>query len=149
MKDAFFLGLLILLQISILVSIQFLTSYFGERKKGSFQGVIVTTSFSFLIGIVLLIIMMYAPDIISKFNIQTMMVPESGLIFFFLVFVKTRITIRVLKRVKSPDYYDISFFGKKVYRLNVVKKSELAIFILSMPFTLITGAYFLVNIFTG
>ena len=147
MKDAFFLGLLIFLQISILVNIQLIISYFAGGKKGSLKWVVAAASVNFIIGIILLVIMMFAPDILSKFQIQSMTVPESGLIFLLLVFIKTRIALRVFKRVKNPDYYDISFFGKKVYRLNAVKKSELAIFLLSMPVTLVAGAYFIVNIF--
>ncbi len=147
MKDAFFLGLLIILQISILVNIQFLINYFSAEKKRSIKSVLGAALVNFIIGIVLLMIMIFAPDVVSKFQIQSMTVPESGLIFCLLVFIKTRIAVRVFKRVKDPDFYDISFFGKKVYRLNVVKKSELAVFLLSMPVTLIAGAYFIVNIF--
>jgi hypothetical protein len=147
MKDVFFLGLLILLQISILVNIQLVVSYFKSEGKGSLKSVIAAASVNFLIGIILLVIMLFAPEVVSAFKIQSMTVPESGLIFCLLIFVKTRIALRVLKRVKDPDFYDISFFGKKVYRLNVVKKSELAVFLLSMPVTLIAGAYFIVNIF--
>lgn len=147
MKDLFFLGLLIFLQIFILVNIQLVISYFAGGKKGSLRGVIAAASINFLTGLVLLVIMIFVPDIVSKFQIQSMTVPESGLIFCLLVFIKTRIAVRVFRRSKDPEYYDISFFGKKVYRLNVVKKSELALFILSMPFTLIAGAYFIVNIF--
>lgn len=147
MKDAFFLALLVFLQISIFVHIQFLVAYISEKKSSSFKGFIVTTFTNFLIGMVMLLVMMQSPDIVRKFRLQPMMVMESGLIFFFLLFIKIRITVRVFRRVKDPDFYDISFFGKKVYRLEVVKKSELAIYILSMPFTLITGAYFFVNLF--
>lgn len=149
MKDVFFLQLLILLQVSIFVNIQFIKAYIGDKKLWNYRGVIITTLISFFLGILVLIIMMFFPNVVSDFRFQSMTVPESGLIFFVLLFVKLRITRRVLKRVKNPDFFDISFFGKKVYRLDVVKKTELAIFILTMPFTLITGAYFLVNIFAG
>jgi len=147
MKDLFFLGLLIVLQISILLNIRFAINYFIRGEEESRKGLLAAASVNFLIGIILLIIMFFAPDILSKFQIQSMTVPESGLIFCLLVFIKIRIVLRVFKRVKDPDFYDISFFGKKVYRLNVVKKSELAVFLLSMPVTLIAGAYFVVNIF--
>jgi hypothetical protein len=109
----------------------------------------ITTSVILVIGIAILAVMMNDPVVVAKFQMQRMMVLESGLLFCFLVYIKTRITIRVLNRVKNPDFYDISFFGKKVYRVEVVKKSELAIYILSMPVTLIAGAYFLVNVFAG
>jgi hypothetical protein len=147
MKDLFFLGILIFLQFSILLNIQLLISYFSSGKKGSLKGVYAAASVNLFIGIIILLIMVFAPDVVSKFELQSMTVPESGLIFCLLVFIKARIALRVFRRAKDPDYYDISFFGKKVYRLNVVKKSELAVFLLSMPVTLIAGAYFVVNIF--
>ncbi len=149
MKDAFFPALLIILQISIFADLRYIRLYITEKNEVYFTKFKVTTSIIFIIGIVTLIIMVHTPEVVTKFQMQTMMVLESGLIFFFLLSVKARITLKVIRRGKSPEYYDISFFGKKVYRPDVVKKSELAIFILSMPFTLITGAYFLANIFAG
>ena len=148
MKDTLFPGLLIFLQISIYLNIRFFISYIINKKESSKKNFLVITLINFITGLVLLALMMLAPEVVTKFQLQTMMVLESGLIFFFLLFVKTTITIRVFKRSKSTDYYDISFFGKKVYRPDVVKKTELAIVILSMPFTLITGAYFLANVFS-
>ncbi len=147
MKDVFFLGFLIFLQLSILVNIQLLISYFSSGKKRNLKGVYAAAAVNFVTGIILLSFMVFAPDVVSRFELQSMTVPESGLLFCLLVFIKTRIAVRVFKRAKDPDYYDISFFGKKVYRLNVVKKTELAVFLLSMPVTLIAGAYFVVNIF--
>jgi len=147
MKDALFLWLLIFLQISIYVNIKFIISYVTRKKEGSMKGLLITGFTVFLIGLSALIILMNTSDVVRKFKMEKMMVLESGLIFFFLLYVKGRITIDTIKRARSPEFYDISFFGKKVYRPNIVKKSELAIFLLTMPFTLICGAYFIANIF--
>ena len=111
------------------------------------KGLLITGFAIFSIGLLTLIILMNTSDVVKKFKMEKMMVLESGLIFFFLLYIKGRITVRTIKRANDPDFYDISFFGKKVYRPNVVKKSELAIFLLTMPFTLICGAYFIANIF--
>ncbi len=147
MKDAFFLGLLIFLQISIYVNIKFIIAYATRREKGSMKGLLMTGFAIFLIGLLSLIILMNTSDVVKKFKMEKMMVLESGLLFFFLLYVKGGIALRTIRRAKSPEFYDISFFGKKVYRPNVVKKSELAIFLLTMPFTLICGAYFIANVF--
>jgi len=149
MNNAFFPGLLIFLQVSIYVNIRFFISYIIKKKESSQKKFFITTLVNSLTGIVLLAVMMLTPEGVARFELQTMMILESGLIFFFLIFVKVTIAVRVLKRAKEPEYYDISFFGKKVYKPEVVKKSELAIFILTVPFTLITGAYFVANIFFG
>jgi len=147
MNDAFFLGLLIFLQFSIFVSIQFARSYISNRTASSYNRIRIAIIINVLTGLLTLFLMIHNPEVVSKFQIQSMMVLESGLIFFFLVYIKSRIAIRVIKRSKDTNYYDISFFGKKVYKPEVVKKSEVAIFIVTMPFTVITGAYFLANIF--
>ncbi len=147
MKDAFFPGLVLFLQFSLFVNIQFIKSYITTRKDENYNRLITITVFNLLLGMVILFIMMYSPDIVTKFRMQSMMVPESGLIFLLLVFIKTRIAIGIIKRSKDPEFFDISFFGKKVYKPGIVKKSEVAIYIFTMPFTLITGAYFLANVF--
>lgn len=147
MRDIFFLGLLVALQLSIFIHALFIGSYLSEKSDRSFRGFLVTTVSNFLIGMIMLIMMMKTPDIVRKFSFKPMMVLESGLVFFSLLFVKVRITIRIIRRALSPDSYDINFFGKKVYKPGIVKKSELAIYYLTMPFTLFTGAYFLANMF--
>ena len=149
MRDIFFLGLLVALQLSIFIHALFIGAYLSEKSERSFQGFLVTTVSNFLIGMIMLIMMVKTPEIIRKFSFKPMMVLESGLVFFSLLFVKIRITIRIIKRFMNPEYYDLNFFGKKVYKPGVVKKSELAIYYLTMPFTLFTGAYFLANMFFG
>ncbi len=148
MSDAFFLGLLIFLQAAIFIDIQFIMAYFASRKESGYLKIIATTFAIFVAGLIVLFFMMRNPDAVTRLGIERLMVPESGLIFFVLIFIKARITYRVVLRSRSPEFYDISFFGKKVYRPEVVKKSEIAIYVVSMPFTLITGAYFIANVFT-
>ena len=148
MRDIFFLGLLISLQLSVFIHGLFIASYITEKSERSFRGFLVTTFSNFLIGMTILVMMMKTPEIIRKFSLEPMLLLESGLVFFFLLFVKIRITVRIIKRATDSANYDINFFGKRVYRQTIVKKSELAVYFLTMPFTLITGAYFLVNIFT-
>lgn len=147
MREIFFLGLLVALQLSIFIHALFIGAYLSEKSDRSFRGFLVTTVSNFLIGMVMLIMMVQTPEIVRKFSFKPMMVLESGLVFFLLLFVKIRITIRIIKRFMNPEYYDLNFFGKKVYRPGIVKKSELAIYYLTMPFTLFTGAYFLANMF--
>jgi len=147
MKAAIFLVLLIFLQISIFVHFQFIRSYIFDKQWGRLKKFLVVALINIFIGIILLAGLMGSPEFYKTFSLGPVLILESGIIFLILVFVKVRITLRVIKRSKSPEYYDISFFGRKVYRLNIVKKTELAIYILSMPITLIAGAYFIVNVF--
>lgn len=148
MSDAFFLGLLIFLQAAIFIDLQFVMAYFARRKESGYLKIIAATFVILIAGVIALFYMLRNPDAVTRLGIQRLMVPESGLIFSALFFIKLRIAYRVIKRSRDPEFYDISFFGKKVYRPNVVKKSEIAIYAVTMPFTLITGAYFIANTFT-
>lgn len=145
MKDGFFFWLLILLHISIFAHIIYIVAYIEEKKDKIFKGFVVTTATNFMFGMLTLILLIREPDVAVNIEMKTLMLIESGFMFLFLIFVKTKITIRIFRRSKNSDFYDISFFGKKVYKVDIVKKSELAFYFLSMPFTLLTGAYFIAN----
>lgn len=149
MIDSLFLWLLIYLQISVFVHILFIISYISEKSNFSFRGFLLTTLTNFGIGIGILVLMLKDPDVIRRFTLGPVLFIESGVVFSLLIFLKILITVRVVKRVKNPENWDISFFGKKVYKQDVVKKGELAAYFLTLPFTLISGAYFLVNLFGG
>ncbi|HOP63478.1 MAG TPA: hypothetical protein PK358_08010 [Spirochaetota bacterium] len=149
MIDSLFLWLLVYLQISVFVHILFIVSYISEKSNFSFRGFLVTTLTNFVIGMAILIVMMKDPDVIRRFTMGPVLFIESGVIFSLLIFLKVLITIRIIRRMKAPDSYDVSFFGKKVYKQDVVRKGELATYFLTLPFTLISGAYFLVNLFGG
>jgi len=146
MKYDFFFWLLICLHISMLIHIVYIAAYIEDKKYKLLRGFNFTSVSTILLGLLLLIVILLKPDAAARFEFKTLLVIESGFVFLFLVFVKVSITFRIIKRSKSLEYYDISFFGKKVYRLEIVKKSELAVYILSMPFTLISGAYFIANV---
>lgn len=149
MIDSLFLWLLIYLQISVFVHILFIVSYISEKSSFSFRGFLLTTLTNFVIGMVILVVMMRDPDVIRRFTLGPVLFIESGVVFVLLIFLKILITVRIFKRMKNPENWDISFFGKRVYKKQVVKKGELATYFLTLPFTLISGAYFLVNLFGG
>lgn len=149
MIDSLFLWLLIYLQISVFVHILFIVSYISEKSNFSFRGFLLTTATNFGIGMGILLVMMRDPDVIRRFSLGPVLFIESGVIFGLLIFLKILITVRIFKRMKNPENWDISFFGKRVYKQDVVKKGELATYFLTLPFTLMSGAYFLVNLFSG
>ncbi|HOK02245.1 MAG TPA: hypothetical protein PKX79_10055 [Spirochaetota bacterium] len=107
-----------------------------------------TTFSNFAIGLSILYVLTKEPLVLKRFSFAPFLIIESGLVFSFLILLKVWITLRIWRRMKDPENYDISFFGKKVYKQDVVKKGELAAYFLTLPFTLISGAYFLVNIFS-
>ena len=63
-----------------------------------------------------------------------------------LLFMQVIILFRVYRRSKDPVFFDINFFGKKVFRKGVIKQSEFLTFILTMPFFLMVGSYFVARL---
>jgi hypothetical protein len=90
--------------------------------------------------------LMQTPQIIYKFRVEFILLIEAGLVFILLLLVKIRITIRIFIRSRDPEYYDINFFGKKVYKTKIISKGEVAAYILTMPVTLFAGSYFFVKL---
>ena len=86
------------------------------------------------------------PELIQNIDLNFLIFVVSGLIFFGLFALKISIFIKILRRSKDPDNYHLNFFGKKVYSLKIIKKSEYNAFLGSMPFFLVIGAYFIVKL---
>ena len=94
----------------------------------------------------MVVMLMQTPQIIYKYKLEFILLVESGLVFILLLSVKIRITLRIFLRSRNPEYYDINFFGKKVYKQKIISKGEVAAYILTMPVTLFAGAYFFAKI---
>ncbi len=82
------------------------------------------------------------PAVISNINIGLIFWVISGFLNIILISIQVAIIIKILKRSKDPAYYDLNFFGKKVYKPELVPKSELAAMFISMPLFLLVGSYF-------
>ncbi len=67
----------------------------------------------------------------------------SGFIAALLFIMKVIIFLNVYRRSRDPAWYHFNYFGKKVYEKGIVKKIELIIIYISMPFFLVFGAYFI------
>jgi len=147
MLDFFVVFLIIALQISIFAHILFLAGYLNTKNERSFRGFLGTAILNFLTGMILAVYVVVHPDVVRQLQLDLLQVLESGLFFVFLVFLKIKITVRIIRRAKDPANYHFSHFGKKVYNQSIVTKKELGIYFLTMPFTLIIGAYFIVKVF--
>ncbi len=146
MRNSFFLTLFILLQLSIFVHVFFIASYVKSKSTASFRGFLATTFTNFTITAIMVIMLMQTPQIIYKFKLEFILIIEAGLVFVLLLLVKIRVTIRIIIRSRNPEFYDINFFGKKVYKTKIISKGEVAAYILTMPVTLFAGAYFFVKL---
>ncbi len=95
-----------------------------------------------ILMVVIGILAMRDPSAVRKIDFSLTLWVISGFINVILVSVKIAIFRKIFIRSKDPQYYDLNFFGKKVYRPDIIQKSELAAMLLTMPLFLIIGAYF-------
>jgi len=146
MTDPFIPALVVLLQVSVFLQILFIAAYLKSKSRVSFAGFLFTTFTSFSITALMLVMYIQNPRIIYIFQLEEILFVESGLLFTFLLFIKIRIALKIAVRSKDPDYYDLNFFGKKVYKTKIISKGEVAAFILSTPVTMFAGAYFFVRL---
>ncbi len=63
-----------------------------------------------------------------------------------MLVIKISIFVVVYRRSKDPAHYHFNFFGKKVLHTSVVKPIEVVLFMFTMPFFLISGAYFIARL---
>ncbi len=124
--------------VQILVIILYLLNK-SSRYYRLFLGTFLSNT---ILMILLSIFAMRDPAAVRQINISLIFWVVSGFINIILVTVKISIIRTILKRRNDPAYYDLNFFGKKVYRPDIVKKSELAAIFLTMPLFLVLGSYF-------
>jgi len=147
MKIIVLIALFVALQFSLIIHIGSLTGYLSKKTQYYFKLFMVTAVSNSLTGISLAVFVMVNRDALKGINLDAVLLFESGFVFLFLVLVKLRVTYLIIKRLRDPSNYHYSFFGKKIYDKSVVTMKDLAAYFLTMPFTVITGAYFLAKIF--
>jgi len=147
MNAVFTIVLILFLQLSIFVHIQNMIGYIAKKEVKYFRGFMITAVSNIVIATLLAISIKVYPAVLKKMQMELMLLLESGLIFFYLLIVKIRITIRIFKRLKDPSNYHFSYFGKKVYDTTIVTYGELITYFVTMPFTIFAGAYFFAKVF--
>jgi len=140
------LYLFILLQISIFVHIFFIAGYVSNKSSKNLKGFLVTFVSNMIILMSLMILVFKHPYLIRSFNLDFLLTLEAGLFFAFSIYTKIHITKNILKRRKDPANWHYSFLGKKVYEKNLVTMKELGLYFITLPFTLLIGAYFVVKL---
>ncbi len=138
--------LLCLLLISISIHVRYIIVYIQKRQKKYFNLFLATALSNTIIALTLSIAAFFNPDQIRRLNLQFIIWLVSGVIAIALLIFKVVIFIRIYKRMKNPENYHKNFFGKKVYHSSVVKQNEYGALLLSMPFFLIAGAYFVARL---
>ncbi|MCP4132377.1 MAG: hypothetical protein GY754_15505 [bacterium] len=138
--------LLLLLIGSFSTHLLFVILYVAQRSKKSFNGFVITGGSNVLIMISLSIVAMSKPEFIQEIDLAFILWVTSGIVMCGTLILKINVFRKVHKRTKDPNFYHMNHFGKKVYKEDLVKKSEFLTMILSIPFFLLIGAYFVAKL---
>ncbi len=140
-----FISLCIAVQTSLVIHIYSLTGYIASKKSFHFWNFMITAGTNIFLSIGVATIVFINPGIIKGMNLDLVFILESGLLFAYMLAIKIRLTITIIRRARDPQNYHLSHFGKKIYHTTVVNFKELMTYFLTLPFTLMAGAYFFVK----
>lgn len=128
--------------LQILVIIQYLSTK-SENYYRTFLG-------TFIINTVLMVItsisILKDSSSLAKLDLKFILWIVSGFVLTFILFIKISTVIKIYKRSKDPQFYSINFFGKKVYEKGIIKPYEFITIVLTMPFFLMVGSYFIARL---
>ena len=135
-------SLLIALSFSFCFQIAIIILYLSSKRDLYYKTFLGTFIINTILMVVTSTIALTSPMSIQKINVKFILWVISGLITLVLLFLQITILVRVYRRSKDPDFFFFIFFGKKVFRKGVIKQSEFLTFILTIPFFLMVGSYF-------
>ncbi|HNR87863.1 MAG TPA: hypothetical protein PKM65_05945 [Spirochaetota bacterium] len=137
---------ILILQVSFAIHIFYMVSYISRKENKDFKGFIVTAVTNIFLGIFVALFILINPEELREINLDRVLLIESGVIFFAMVYIKGKVASRIYRLSQDPRYYHYSYFGKKVLDKSVVTNRDLFLFFLSIPLTLICGAYFVMRL---
>jgi hypothetical protein len=138
--------LLISLSFSFCLQMLVIVQYLSTKSESYYRILLGTFIINTVLMIITSVFMFKTPVHFYNLNIKLFMWIVSGFVLLILLFLKITIFMRVYKRSKDPAFYTLNFFGKKVYAKGILKNSEFVSIILSMPFFLIIGSYFVARL---
>ena len=143
------LSFIIIIEISFVIHVYYLINYIAKKQDRDFKGFLVTTVTNISLAIFLSLFALINPQELREINLDRMLFIESGVIFLIMLYVKGAITVRIYRRTQDPAHYHYSYFGKKVIHASAVTTRDLITYFLTLPLTLICGAYFVVKLGCG
>ena len=145
MKFILLISLIVSIQTSLVIHIISLIGYISTKEIRYFRNFMVTTACNIFIGIGLAIMVAIDQKILSGLKLDLIFILESGLLFIYMLAVKVRLTIDIIKRLKNTKNYHLSHFGKKIYHTTIIDFKEVMTYFVTFPFTMMAGAYFIVK----
>jgi hypothetical protein len=143
-------ALLFLLLVSFFSHLASIIFYIINKSNKVFNFFISTLITNMCLSMGLIIFALRHPELIRNLNIRLIMWVLSGIIMVITLFIQAGVFRIVFRRSRNPEFYHYNYFGKKVYEDDIIRKSEFFSFVISLPFFLIIGAYFvarLINLF--
>ncbi len=137
---------IIVLEMSFLVHIFFIVRYISSKNDKDFRGFLVTSVTNIFMAVFLVVFIILFPQQLKEINFDRFLFLESGVIFFMMLYIKAKISIKIYKKYQDPANYHYSHFGKKVVHLSAVSGADVMVYFITLPFTLICGAYFVVKL---
>lgn len=145
MKFVLLIALGIALQTSLVIHVVSLIGYLMTKKMNHFKNFMITAVSNVSLSICIAAFVAIDQSVIQGFRIEGIFILESGMLFFYMLAVKVRVTIGVIRRARDPSNYHFSHFGKKIYHTSIIDYKELITYFITFPFTLMAGAYFVVK----
>ncbi|MBN1534758.1 MAG: hypothetical protein JXA20_18955 [Spirochaetes bacterium] len=143
-------ALLFLLLVSFFSHIASIIFYILNKSTRIFNFFVSTLISNMCLSMVLIVFALRNPEMIRSLNMRLILWVLSGIIMIITLFIQIAVFRNVFRRSRDPEFYHFNYFGKKVYEDGIIRKSEFFSFVISLPFLLIIGAYFvarLINIF--
>jgi len=145
MKVVLLTALGIALQTSLVIHVVSLIGYLMTKKMNHFKNFMITAVANVVLSICIAIFVAIDQSVIQGFKLEGVFILESGILFFYMMAVKVRVAVGIIRRACDPSNYHFSHFGKKIYHTSIVDFKELITFFITFPFTLMAGAYFVVK----
>jgi hypothetical protein len=146
MKFIIFIALIIALQTSLIIHIYSLVGYISTKKIDYFRFFMITAATNMFLSIGVATIVMIYQNMLAGINLDVIFILESGLLFVYMMAIKVRVTLVIIRRLRNPQNYHFSHFGKKIYNTTIIDFKELMTYFITFPFTIMAGAYFFVRL---
>ena len=142
----FFIGVL---ELSFITHLYFATSFISKKRQEDFKRFIMTGVVNVFLSLFLSMLILINPREIYDINLERFLFIESGALLLVMLYLKGAVSVRIYRRMQDPSHYHYSYFGRKVIHPSAVTSKDLFIYFLTVPITVICGAYFTSYLFCG
>ena len=137
---------IILFQILFVFILYFLTQFILKRDSGYKIRLIILSLVDIIFAIIIYFQVLINPIIIGKLNFTFIFWLFAGFIMTLSVLIQIMIFIKIYKSRRDDKVYHYNVFGGKVLKKDSIPERELWVFLSSIPFFLLPGAYFVARL---